>query len=1824
MSLRKLSISTLGAVVGFSSVVVLPLAIASPAAASPPSAIKCTPTTNSGFTDCLRFRYTGGTRAFTIPADVTSLYVNAWGGGGGGTPAAGLADPGQGGGGAYTGGLFNVTPGQTLTLQVGEGGHALGSPTYGGGGSAGTSAGTPELTGASGGGASSVSLAGSIKFVAGGGGGAGSAAALSGTDPLNPGTRDSSFVNYLSGGGGGLPAGNSHAFSARYQGGAATTSAGGSAAVANDSGCSLATAGSSLQGGNGGANTDASQGGGGGGGGGFYGGGGGGCFGPVTTANSGQGGGGGGGSSYYSGTLFAEGQSGQTSTTTLSHANAGANTNEQYETGVGIGSSGSETEDLGDGGNGEIVLQYVTGAPAALDVTTDGVGTAVQQTTLNVPDQGSATLFDGSVPATSVTFSDEGTYEVDPSTGVATFTPVLGFAGTASPVSYRVATRGGHDSAIKTYTASVAAPAGPTAGPLISSGTGTDTQSAGTDKPTEGSVILLHGATTTTDFSVTGEGSYSLDTGTGVITFTPAPGFLGDATPITYILTDAYGTTGNGTYTPHVNLPSAPNPGTEVSSGTGTDPQSVTVDPPTGGGITLLDGTTPVTTLTTTGEGSYSLDTNIITFTPDSTFVGDATPIDFRISDSYGQSGSSTYTAHVDKPGAPTAAPLTSDGTGTDVQSTNADTPAGGSVTLLDGTTPVTTLNAPGEGSYSLNTATGEITFTPVFPFYGNATAITYRLTDRYGTPSESTYTPHVNAPAAPVAEDLTSAGGGTAAQTATAIVPPSGSATLLDGSVVTTTVTVPNEGSYVLDPTSGIITFSPVLGYVGLPTPVVYQLTDAYTTTSTGTYSPTVTVPALPAPDPLTSTGAGTDDQSVTAGIPTDGSVTLLDGSTETTTVTVPDEGSYVIDPDFGVITFSPVLGFTGDATPVTFQITDAYGTTATSTYTPTVTVPVLPAPAPLTSSGSGTTPQSATAGIPAGGGISLLGATTSDEGTYTLDGGSGEITFTPALGFTGDAAPISYRLTDAYASTADGTYSPTVTLPDAPTPSPLSTYDTGAAVQNTDVDLPDGGSVTLLDAGNPTATFPITNVGVYSVADHTLTFTPASNFSGTADSVTYRVTDAYGQSGSSTYTAHVDKPGAPTAHPLTSSGIGTALQSDSATIPSGGSVTLLDGSDAVTTLTTADQGSYNLNTGTGQITFTPILGFVGDATPITYQLTDKYGTTSNSTYTPHVDAPDAPAANPLTSGGTGTTVQTTVAAIPAGGSVTLLNGSTETTTIVTTGQGSYSLNADTGVITFTPVFGFAGDATPISYRVSDAYSNSGTGSYTPTVTAPAGPNPLPLTSTGIGTAQQTADEAVPPGGSVALLDAGIPVTTLTVSGEGVYTINTTSGVITFAPASTFVGDATPITYQQTDAYGTTGIAHYTPHVNLPGAPTPSPLTSNGTGTAVQSVTLVKPAGGSVSLRDGETLTSTIRADEGRFDLDTATGIITFTPKLGVSGSVSPITYQVTDRYGSSNQSSYTAHIDIPAGPTAAPLTSTGTGNAQQHVNATVPLGGSVTLLSGISETSAVTSTGEGSYLLDPDNGAITFTPIDTFYGDATPVSYRVTDAYGSQASSAYAAHVDLPPAPRVPNDPHATVAHNGTGSLTPPIPAGGSIQLLGGVTATKYNSPRGGTWTLNETTGKITFKAQENWSGNAGSVTYRVTDAYGQHTDGVYSVVVALPVPVASATAPALLKIVTPAGTLPVTCQLTWKALGRCEVTLVYANSRGSFVVGTGVANSTAMFGTSGRIVTQVTFNALGHYLASVASIPARVNVKIRPFGSNSYLTASTRTVFVNYNLK
>ncbi len=219
------------------------------------------------------FGFTGADQSFVVPTGVSYIKAELWGASGAGGTPGGWSYGAAGGGGGYTRGIIPVTPGETLTVKVGERGAVNQSLGYGyGGGASGTNNNSDNRYGSGGGGMSAIFRSTTPLLIAGGGGGGGSSRA---------------WTDNIGGSGGGLSgAGGQSPYDAKfsYGGGGGTQTAGGTATGGQS--------GTQYQGGHAGTNSY-----GGGGGGGYWGGAGGGYSEGNTM------GGGGGGSGYIGSTV---------------------------------------------------------------------------------------------------------------------------------------------------------------------------------------------------------------------------------------------------------------------------------------------------------------------------------------------------------------------------------------------------------------------------------------------------------------------------------------------------------------------------------------------------------------------------------------------------------------------------------------------------------------------------------------------------------------------------------------------------------------------------------------------------------------------------------------------------------------------------------------------------------------------------------------------------------------------------------------------------------------------------------------------------------------------------------------------------------------------------------------------------------------------------------------------------------------------------------------------------------------------------------------------------------------------------------------------------------------------------------------------------------------------------------------------------------------------------------------------------------------------------------------------------------------------------------
>ena len=792
--------------------------------------------------------------------------------------------------------------------------------------------------------------------------------------------------------------------------------------------------------------------------------------------------------------------------------------------------------------------------------------------------------------------------------------------------------------------------------------------------------------------------------------------------------------------------------------------------------------------------------------------------------------------------------------------------------------------------------------------------------------------------------------------------------------------------GTFTIDPATGQVTFTPTdKSYTGKVTPAKVQAESSNGIKVDTTYTPEI-VPVTPTATPAETT----DIQGATqTGKPEfKGGTVTVDGVEKTveineavpakfddgsTTKTVEGIGTYTVAAD-GTVTFVPEKSFVGTAPAVTVVREDKNGTKASATYTPTV-LPVTPTATPAET----TDIQGATqTGKPEfkGGTVTVDGVektveinedvpatfddgsttkTVEGVGTYTV-AADGTVTFVPEKSFTGKAPAVTVVREDKNGTKASATYTPTVT-PVTPTAKPVETTDIQGATQTGKPVFTEGDSrvpmnddvPATFDNGSTTKT--VDGVGTYTVAaDGTVTFVPEKSFTGTAPAVTVVREDKNGTKASATYTPTVT-PVTPTATPVETTGKQGQTQTGKPEFTEGDSrvpmnddvpATFDDGS---TTKSVDGVGTYTV-AADGTVTFVPEKSFTGKAPAVTVVREDKNGTKASATYTPTV-TPVTPTATPAESTGPQGLVQTGTVTFTEGDevapinkdSITLLDENGQPAASVEAKSpagdviGTYTVDKDTGVVTFTPTDkSYSGDVVPVKVQAADTNGTTVETTYTPKIT-PVVPTSEDATSTDIQGQTQSGKPTFTEGNPNVPIDEDTPATfedgstTKTVDGEGTYTV-APDGTVTFVPEKSFTGTASGVTVKRVDKNGTEITAKYTPTVT-PVTPTAEPATSTDIQGATQTGKPEFTEGDSrvpmnndvpATFEDG----STTKTVDGVGTYTVAPdGTVTFVPEKSFVGTAPAVTVVREDMNGTKASATYTPTV-TPVTPTSEDTTST------------------------------------------------------------------------------------------------------------------------------------------------------------------------------------------------------------------------------------------------------------------------------------------------------------
>nr|WP_256371866.1 OmpA family protein [Roseivivax sp. THAF40] len=1309
----------------------------------------------------------------------------------------------------------------------------------------------------------------------------------------------------------------------------------------------------------------------------------------------------------------------------------------------------------------------------------------------------------------------EGTWSVDTTTGEITFTPEAGFTADPTPITYTVADNDGNvsnpasvalDFDAQSPTAVDDTVTGlPTNTPAVADVLDNDSDPDGTLDPA--TVQIAGTAAAGDDLIVPGEGTWSVDTTTGEITFTPEAGFTADPTPITYTVADNDGNVSNPASVAldfDAQSPTAVDdtvtglptntPAVADVLGNDSDPDG-TLDPAT---VQIAGTAAAGDDLIVPGEGTWSVDTTTgeITFTPEAGFTADPTPITYTVADNDGNVSNPASVAldfdaqsptAVDDTvtGLPTNTPAVADVLGNDSDPDGTLDPA--TVQIAGTAAAGDDLIVPGEGTWSVDTTTGEITFTPEAGFTADPTPITYTVADNDGNVSNPASVALDFDAQSPTAVDDTVTGLPTNTPAVADVLDndsdPDGT---LDPATVQIAGTaaagddliVPGEGTWSVDTTTGEITFTPEAGFTADPTPITYTVADndgnvsnpASVALDFDAQSPTAvddTVTGLPTNTPAVADVLGNDSDP--DGTLDPATVQIAGTAAAGDDLIVPGEGTWSVDTTTGEITFTPEAGFTADPTPITYTVADNDGNVSNpasvaldfDAQSPTAvddTVTGLPTNTPAVadvldndSDPDGTLDPATVqiAGTAAAGDDLIVPG----EGTWSVDTTTGEITFTPEAGFTADPTPITYTVAD------------------------------------NDGNVSNPASVALdFDAQSPTA------------VDDTVTGLPTN---------TPAVADVLGNDS--------DPDG--TLDPATVQIAGTAAAGDDLIVPG--------------------EGTWSVDTTTGEITFTPEAGFTADPTPITYTVADNDGNVSN----PASVALDFDAQSPTAVDDTVTGLPTNTPAVadvlgndsdPDGtldpATVQIAGTAAAGDDLIVPGEGTWSVDTTTGEITFTPEAGFTADPTPITYTVADNDGNVSNPASVALDFDAQSPTAVDDTVTGLPTntpaVADVLDNDSDPDGTLDPATVQIAGTAaagddLIVPGEGTWSVDTTTGEITFTPEAGFTADPTPITYTVADNDGNVSnpasvaldFDAQSPTAvddTVTGLPTNTPAVADVLGNDSDPDGTLDPATVQIAgtAAAGDDL---IVPGEGTWSVDTTTGEITFTPEAGFTADPTPITYTVADNDGNvSNPASVALDFDAQS-PTAVDDTVTGLPTNTPAVadvldNDSDPDGTLDPATVQIAGTAAAGDDlivpGEGTWSVDTTTGEITFTPEAGFTADPTPITYTVADNDGNVSNPASVALDFDAQSPTAVDDtvtglPTNTPAvadvlgndSDPDGTLDP-----ATVQIAGTAAAgDDLIVPGEGTWSVDTTTGEITFTPEAGFTADPTPITYTVADNDG-----------------------------------------------------------------------------------------------------------------------------------
>ncbi len=1259
---------------------------------------------------------------------------------------------------------------------------------------------------------------------------------------------------------------------------------------------------------------------------------------------------------------------------------------------AGFSGTGSFTYTLRDA-SGQDVTQTITITVANVfsdeSAVEDGV-TTPQNTPKRIPLADLVSASGRPLDPTRVTIPSgpaHGTVSVNPTTGELTYTPTAGFIGD-DEFEARVCDT---SDPAQCTTVTISVTVTPNVVTAEDDSATTSVETARTinvrTNDTSASGQPFAAPTVTTDPA---HGSAVVESD-GRITYTPADGFSGvdtfeyrvcdtstptaicDTATVTVTVTNVFAeeTAAEDGVTTRQNTPKDI-PLDDVVSATGKpiDPTTITVaNQPARGEVTVDE---------TTGE---------LTYTPEPGYVG-ADEFRVRVCDTSDPAQCTTVTISVTV----TANTVTAVD---DEATTSVETPRTVNVRTNDTSASgqpfaaPTVTTAPGHGSAVVE-SDGRITYTPADGFSGVDT-FEYRVCDTT-TPTAACDTATVTVTIDNVFVDETAVEDGvTTPQNTAKDIPLDDVASATGRPLDPTKVTVPGapaHGDVTVDPTTGELTYTPDPGYSG-DDEFDVRVCDTSSPSQCTTVTITVTVSAntVGAVDDTATTSVGTSVPVLVRQNDTSASGQALALPSVTSE---PEHGTTSVTID-GRVVYTPDAGFSGEDT-FEYRVCDTSTPTAVCD-TASVTVTVTNVFAGETAVEDGvTTPQNTAKDIPLADVVSATGqpldptkVTVSDEpshGEVTVDPATGELTYTPDDGYTGDDA-FDVRVCD----TSDPVQCTTVTISVTVGANTVTADDDTA---RTTVETPRTINVRSNDTtasgqslAAPTVTTDPAHGSAVVESDGRITYTPADGFSG-EDTFEYRVCDTSTPTAvcdTATVTVTVDnvftdgtaaEDGVSTPH-------NTAKTIDLDDVVSSSGRPL--DPTRVTVPGAPSHGTVTVDPTTGELTYTPAAGYTG-ADEFEVRVCD----TSSPVQCTLVTVTVTVGANTVTADDdeASTSVETPRTIDVRSNDDSKSGQSLAAPTVVTEPAHGSSVVESDGRITYTPEDGFSGEDT-FEYRVCDTSTPTAVcDTATVTVTVDNVFAPETAVEDGVATPQNTPKD-IPLGDVVDPSGKPLDPTTVTIPKDpehGDVTVDPTTGELTYTPDPGYSGtDEFEVRVCDTSvpAQCTTVTIVVEVSENAVAAANDSATTTLATEVLVDVKENDDSASGQ-ALADPVVITAPAHG-ETRVEAD---GRIAYTPERGFSGE-DTFEYRVCDTSTPTAVcDTATVTVTVTNAFTNQPVAAEGAETDQDEA-LTVPLADIVTSEGAALDPRSVGVVGRpahGEVAVDPETGAVTYTPNDSYSG--------------------------------------------------------------------------------------------------------------------------------------------------------------------------------------------------------------------------------------------------